>query len=283
MVASYRPTKFDDDFAKYNSFLDLVNNAIVDIEKKMVEDMYAAAPKIPHTDPLLFGDNYYVDFTDSKNRRVRARRNISKGELLLSVKPIVASLDVKNYQKRCHYCFKKSAVLKECSMCHFAMYCHIDCQRAHWSEHRLLCGIIKKSSGYINARSVPSLVYIVSTLYWKLHNINVSSVCAPPVAPEVRDLFQERDYPGHADDCLYVRECELGVVPSQLPSDVRSRYVELAYLMVKFNQLQVAEANMLEFFEFLCRIHGNLFSVCNEEYEYFATALYFPSVSYLFP
>lgn len=68
------------------------------------------------------------------------------------------------------------------------------------------------------------------------------------------------------------------LVPSQLPLATRAYYVELAYLMTKFNQLPVTDANMLEFFELLCRAHSNLSAVCNEEYEYFATALYYPSV-----
>ena len=170
---SYRPNKFDENFIKYNSFLDLVNNAISDIEKKMLDDMHATVPKMPHTDPVLFSDAFYVDFADSKNRKVRARKNISKGDLILSVKPVVATLTTKNYQKRCHYCFKKSSTLKECSMCHFSMYCQLECQRSHWSEHRLMCSIIKKSSSFINPRSVPSLIYIVSPLYWKLHAVDV--------------------------------------------------------------------------------------------------------------
>ena len=173
LLASYKPTQFDEDFPKYQSFLDLVNNAIVDIEKKMLDDMHTMVPKIPHTDPLLYGDCYYVDFSDSKNRKMRAKKNINKGDLLFSVKPVVASLSTKNYQKRCHYCFKQSAALKECSMCHFALYCQLDCQRSHWCEHRLMCSIIKKSSDFINPRSVPSLIYIVSVLYWKMHNTEV--------------------------------------------------------------------------------------------------------------
>ncbi len=171
---SFKPTKYDEDFVKYNLFLDLINNAISDIEKKMLEDMQAAVPKIPHTDPLLFTDTFYVDFSDLKNRKIRARKNLSKGDLLLSVKPLVATVDAKNYQKRCHYCFSKTPGLKECSMCHFAMYCHIECQRAHWSEHRLMCGIIKKSAAFVNPRKVPSLVYIVSPLYWKMHSVDVT-------------------------------------------------------------------------------------------------------------
>ena len=68
------------------------------------------------------------------------------------------------------------------------------------------------------------------------------------------------------------------LVHSQLPVEIRSWYIELSYLLTKFNQLPITEANMLEFFELLCRVHGNLVTVCNEEYEYFATALYYPSV-----
>lgn len=72
----------------------------------------------------------------------------------------------------------------------------------------------------------------------------------------------------------------LPLVPSQLPLDTREYYVELAYLLTRFNQLPVTDGNMLEFFELLCRVHSNLVSVCNEEFEYFATALYYPSVRF---
>jgi len=173
---SYRPTKFDEDFAKYNSFLDLVNNAIIDIEKKMLEEMASAVPKNPKADPLLFSDTFYVDFSDNKNRKIRARKTLSKGDLLFSIKPLSASINSKHYQTHCHYCFRKGQSLKECSMCHFTMYCQIECQRAHWSEHRLMCSIIKKSSGFINPRTVPSLVYIISSLYWKKHGLDVSFI-----------------------------------------------------------------------------------------------------------
>jgi len=259
-IKSIRPSKFDEDFQKFNEFLDLINNAMTDIEKKMLDDMYAAVPKVPHTNPLLFADNYNVDFTDSKNRKIRSRKILNKGDLIVSVKPLASSLTQQNYYKRCHYCFKKcSAPLKECSMCHFAIYCSTECQKEHWTEHRLMCGIIKKSSSFINPRSIPSLVYIVSTLYWKLHNID---------HPKFNTAFKNE----------VNQTSQMISLPSQLPAETREKYIELSYLLTKFNQLTISEGNMLEFFELLCRIHSSLFSVCNEEYEYFATALYYPSV-----
>eukprot|EP00826_Nyctotherus_ovalis_P021343 TRINITY_DN1686_c0_g1_i17.p1 TRINITY_DN1686_c0_g1~~TRINITY_DN1686_c0_g1_i17.p1 ORF type:complete len:182 (-),score=34.33 TRINITY_DN1686_c0_g1_i17:1314-1859(-) len=175
-VNTYRPTKFDEDFAKYNSFLDLINNAIVDIEKKMFDEMSLAVPKNSRTDPLLFADTFYVDFSDGKNRRIRTRKTLAKGDLLFSVKPLAASVNTKYYQQRCHYCFKKSSSLKECSMCHFTMYCQIECQRTHWTEHRLMCPIIKKSSSFINPKTIPNLVYIISSLYWKKHALDVALI-----------------------------------------------------------------------------------------------------------
>ena len=173
VITSYRPNKFDEDFALYNSFVDLINGAILDIEKKMLDEMNTAVPKISRTDPLLFSDTYYVDFSDTKNRRIRARKTLSKGDLLFSVQPLVSAINSKFYQKRCHYCFRKSTNLKQCSMCHFAMYCQIECQRAHWTEHRLMCPIIKRSSSFINPATIPSLVYIISPLYWKRHCFDV--------------------------------------------------------------------------------------------------------------
>jgi len=55
----------------------------------------------------------------------------------------VVSLKVSEHdeqKKICWYCNKESeAKLKICSKCTKARYCSVDCQRAHWSEHKKIC------------------------------------------------------------------------------------------------------------------------------------------------
>ena len=68
------------------------------------------------------------------------------------------------------------------------------------------------------------------------------------------------------------------IVPSLLKEEVINQYIELAYLAIKFNKLELTKENMILFFKLLCKVHGNLFSICDEEYEYFGIGLYYPNV-----
>ncbi|GLB45723.1 putative ankyrin repeats [Lyophyllum shimeji] len=42
-------------------------------------------------------------------------------------------------EKRCDGCGKTDTPLKNCSSCHVARYCSVDCQRKAWSEHKKTC------------------------------------------------------------------------------------------------------------------------------------------------
>ncbi|KAI0697308.1 hypothetical protein C8T65DRAFT_26271 [Cerioporus squamosus] len=39
----------------------------------------------------------------------------------------------------CCWCSCRSAVVRKCSGCQSAWYCDVQCQRAHWPKHRLVC------------------------------------------------------------------------------------------------------------------------------------------------
>ena len=39
----------------------------------------------------------------------------------------------------CSYCKKESNILKKCTRCRAVQYCNIDCQRNHWSKHKIDC------------------------------------------------------------------------------------------------------------------------------------------------
>merc|ERR1719478_255832 len=45
----------------------------------------------------------------------------------------------------CHQCRSTSKKLRACTRCHCAVYCSVECQRLHWSFHRLHCVAPSKS------------------------------------------------------------------------------------------------------------------------------------------
>lgn len=74
----------------------------------------------------------------------------------------------------CRYCFKSNDNMKKCSRCQWTYYCNEDCQRTHWSEHRLTCVEIDtnpyKNSDVI-VRGISNNVTFQHTLY-SVHYLN---------------------------------------------------------------------------------------------------------------
>ncbi|KAF8964579.1 ankyrin repeat-containing domain protein [Flammula alnicola] len=50
-----------------------------------------------------------------------------------------AGAEAPRVEKRCDYCGRMDAPLKNCSKCHVARYCSVECQRKAWSEHKKTC------------------------------------------------------------------------------------------------------------------------------------------------
>lgn len=113
--------------------------------------------------PLL--DACYIDASDPRNRKVRAKKTLAKGDLILSVSPLALILHTNECKDRCHSCLSKCSSPKECTGCRFALYCNSECQSVHWKDHRLICPILKKAK--VNPYMASKLVHLVSLLYWK--------------------------------------------------------------------------------------------------------------------
>ena len=143
---------------QYNSFKDYITSNINSLEEKMLSKLTSSF-KAP------LSEVYYVDYSDPKNRRIRAKKEISRGDLITVSMPLSSTINSKNYAIYCHFCYKKSASLKQCSNCQFALYCNGDCQRCHWKEHKLLCKLLKSYQNPLF--STPSLVNLTPLIYGK--------------------------------------------------------------------------------------------------------------------
>lgn len=44
-----------------------------------------------------------------------------------------------SYEKQCTYCGAGSKDAKRCSRCQCAIYCNVECQKAHWKVHKHFC------------------------------------------------------------------------------------------------------------------------------------------------
>ena len=152
------PEETKENFTKYEAFKNHIITDISSLEREMHEKIKMSM-KIP-----LF-DACYIDVSDPKNRKVRAKKALTRGDFILSAKPLATVLERKEWKRRCHWCFKKSLTLKECSNCHFALYCNSDCQRSDWLDHKLLCKFLKASP-----HPPPKFLQLISLLYWKSHS-----------------------------------------------------------------------------------------------------------------
>jgi len=47
-----------------------------------------------------------------------------------------------NENEKCDNCNATEVKLMNCSRCHHAKYCSKECQRDHYSEHKMICTVI---------------------------------------------------------------------------------------------------------------------------------------------
>ena len=65
---------------------------------------------------------------------------------------------------KCSFCGIQPNALKKCSRCGEAQYCGQSCQRKHWKEHKLVCGIQKESHFNIQTSKLPAASSIAQNI-----------------------------------------------------------------------------------------------------------------------
>ena len=65
---------------------------------------------------------------------------------------------------QCSFCGIQPTALKKCSRCGEAQYCGQSCQRKHWKEHKLVCGIQKESHFDIQTSRLPTASRIAQNI-----------------------------------------------------------------------------------------------------------------------
>ncbi|XP_059177459.1 N-lysine methyltransferase SMYD2-B-like [Physella acuta] len=58
---------------------------------------------------------------------------------------------------KCAHCEKPSSSLKRCSRCKVVSYCDIECQRAHYIQHKEICGKQFQEPGHIKDDADPAV------------------------------------------------------------------------------------------------------------------------------
>lgn len=75
-------------------------------------------------------------------------------------------------QRRCDWCESTSASLRRCG-CGFAFYCDVDCQRADWAYHRLVCSTVASEAIVAALLGGPAPRTIreaaTQTAHWQIH------------------------------------------------------------------------------------------------------------------
>jgi hypothetical protein len=97
-------------------------NSVVDIKLKIAEvlddSLFLQKSHLERQQWNCFFEKLFYQFSGSPAQRVHACKT------------------------RCSSCLKSSVDLKSCMKCLMARYCNAECQKAHWSEHKLDCNML---------------------------------------------------------------------------------------------------------------------------------------------
>ena len=172
-----------------------------------------------------------LDQSDKKNRKIRAKKNLRKGQVILSLEPLVCTVFSKHQNLFCNYCLKEaSSCLSACSKCRSIYYCSVECQKIDWSIHKLECSCfeeVKKKSFKITN---------LFSLSLRFYNILVER-------EDIRKNFE----------LLYHPDKEL------LSKEKQKFYTDLSLMLTKYSKKQIAtdlEKNLDLIFDMISKLSG---------------------------
>ena len=87
---------------------------------------------------------FNLDFSNSKNRVIRASAKIKQYSIVMEAKSLFHTVLMKNSQNFCENCLSNTKIRLKCGGCEQISYCNSECQKSDWIDtHKITCKIYK--------------------------------------------------------------------------------------------------------------------------------------------
>lgn len=71
------------------------------------------------------------------------------------------------YNGKCEHCLKTAKKMFKCSRCLITRYCSTECQKSHWSTHKLKCKVINVDDPLVKLSKItPYTILVYATMYY---------------------------------------------------------------------------------------------------------------------